>query len=84
LLRPIAQIAASLPATALFPVVLLVLIRVGGGLGIGSIALQLFGTQWHVLFNVIAEAMAIPTDLKEAARVFRFGSGERWRLLILP
>jgi NitT/TauT family transport system permease protein len=48
--QPIAQIAASVPATALFPVVLLVLIRVGGGLGVGSIVLLLLGTQWYVLF----------------------------------
>lgn len=82
--QPIVQIAASVPATALFPVVLLVLIRVGGGLGVGSIILLLLGTQWYVLFNVIAGAMAIPGDLKEAAEVFRFGRRERWQLLILP
>jgi NitT/TauT family transport system permease protein len=82
--QPIAQIAASVPATALFPVVLLVLIRVGGGPGVGSIVLLLLGTQWYVLFNVIAGAMAIPADLKEAAAVFRFGRRERWQLLILP
>jgi len=82
--QPLAQIAASVPATALFPVILLLLIRVGGGLGIGSIVLLLLGTQWYVLFNVIAGAMAIPTDLKEASRVFRFGRAERWRRLILP
>jgi len=82
--QPLAQIAASVPATALFPVVLLVLIQAGGGLGIGSILLMLLGTQWYILFNVIAGAMAIPTDLKEAARVSRLGTVDRWRLLILP
>ena len=82
--QPLAQIAASVPATALFPVVLLVLIRAGGGLGIASILLMLLGTQWYILFNVIAGAMAIPTDLKEAAAIYRFGSIDRWRLLILP
>jgi NitT/TauT family transport system permease protein len=82
--QPVAQIAASVPATALFPVVLLVLIRIGGSLGIGSIVLLLLGTQWYVLFNVIAGAMAIPSDLKETASVFRFGRRERWQLLILP
>ena len=65
--QPLAQIAASVPATALFPIVLLVLIRIGGGLGLGSIMLLLLGTQWYILFNVIAGAMAIPTDLKEAS-----------------
>jgi len=45
---------------------------------------MLLGTQWYILFNVIAGAMGLPSDLKEAARVFRFGRTERWRLLILP
>ena len=83
-LQPITQVAASVPATALFPVILLLLIRVGGGLGIGSIVLLLLGTQWYILFNVIAGASAIPSDLKEVCAVFRFGKLERWRKLILP
>ena len=82
--QPIVQIAASVPATALFPVVLLFLIGTGGGLGVAPVVLMLLGTQWYILFNVIAGAMGIPSDLKEAARVFRFGRTERWRLLILP
>ena len=72
-MQPIAQIAASVPATALFPIILLLLIRAGGGLGIGSIVLLLLGTQWYILFNVIAGASAIPTDLKEVCGVFQFG-----------
>ena len=84
LAQPLAQIAASVPATALFPVILLALVRLGGGLGIGSIALMLLGTQWYILFNVIAGAMAIPTDLKEVATLFRFSRVERWRTVILP
>ncbi len=64
--------------------VLLILIRLGGGLGLGSIVLLLLGTQWYILFNVIAGAMAIPTDLKEAASVFGLHGWERWRKLILP
>ena len=82
--QPVAQVAASVPATALFPIILLVLIRAGGGLGIGSILLLLLGTQWYILFNVIAGAIAIPTDLKEVCSVFRFGRTERWRELLLP
>jgi NitT/TauT family transport system permease protein len=82
--QPIAQVAASVPATALFPIVLLLLIRAGGGLGIGSIVLLLLGTQWYLLFNVIAGASAIPTDLKEVCDVFRLGRVERWRRLLLP
>jgi NitT/TauT family transport system permease protein len=82
--QPIAQIAASVPATALFPIVLLALIRVGGGLGIGSILLLLLGTQWYILFNVIAGASAIPTDLKEVCNVYRMSRTERWRKLYMP
>jgi NitT/TauT family transport system permease protein len=82
--QPIAQIAASVPATALFPIVLLALIRFGGGLGVGSIVLLLMGTQWYILFNVIAGASAIPTDLKEVCDVFRLSPVERWRKLLLP
>jgi NitT/TauT family transport system permease protein len=82
--QPIAQIAASVPATALFPIVLLALIHFGGGLGVGSIVLLLMGTQWYILFNVIAGASAIPTDLKEVCDVFRLSTVDRWRKLLLP
>jgi NitT/TauT family transport system permease protein len=82
--QPLAQMAASIPATALFPVILLFLIRLRGGLEIAAMLLMLLGTQWYILFNVIAGAMALPTDLKEAAHIFRFSSWDRWRYLILP
>jgi NitT/TauT family transport system permease protein len=82
--QPIAQIAASVPATALFPVILLALIRIGGGMNIGSIALMLLGTQWYILFNVIAGAMAIPSDLKEVATLFHFTTIQKWKTVILP
>jgi NitT/TauT family transport system permease protein len=82
--QPLAQIAASVPATALFPVLLIALVHAGGGLGIGSIALMLLGTQWYILFNVIAGAIAIPSDLKEVSGLFRFSNLQRWTTLILP
>ena len=82
--QPLAQIAASVPATALFPIILLALIRVGGGMGIASILLMLIGTQWYILFNVIAGAMAIPSDLREVAQLFHFSTIQRWRTVILP
>ncbi|HKV23503.1 MAG TPA: ABC transporter permease subunit [Candidatus Acidoferrum sp.] len=82
--QPLAQIAASIPATALFPVILLFVLKFPGGLELAAMLVMLLATQWYILFNVIAGAMAIPTDLKEAARVFRFGSWDRWRHLILP
>jgi NitT/TauT family transport system permease protein len=82
--QPVAQIAASVPATALFPVVLLALIRMGGGLNTGSILLMLLGTQWYILFNVIAGATAIPSEFHEVAEIFRFSRLDRWRTVILP
>ena len=82
--QPLAQMAASIPATALFPIILLFLLRLPGGLEISAMLLMLLGTQWYILFNVIAGAMAIPTDLKEAAYIFHFSSWDRWRHLILP
>jgi NitT/TauT family transport system permease protein len=82
--QPLAQIAASVPATALFPVLLLGLISLGGGLNTGSILLMLLGTQWYILFNVIAGAIAIPSEFREVAEIFRFSRLDRWRTVILP
>jgi NitT/TauT family transport system permease protein len=82
--QPLAQIAASYPATAVFPILLLALVRWGGGLGIGSIALMLLGTQWYILFNVIAGASAIPSNLKEVAALYKFSRWQRWKVVILP
>jgi len=82
--QPLVQMVASIPATILFPIILLFLLRLRGGIEIAAMLLMLLGTQWYILFNVIAGAMAIPTDLKEAAQIYRFGSWDRWRHLILP
>jgi NitT/TauT family transport system permease protein len=83
-LQPVVQVIASIPATALFPVLLIVLVKAPGGLSLPAILLMLLGTQWYILFNVIAGAMAIPSDLREASTVYRLGRRERWRTLILP
>jgi NitT/TauT family transport system permease protein len=82
--QPLAQILASVPATAFFPILLIGLVKIGGGLGIGSIALMLLGTQWYILFNVIAGAMSIPSDLREVASLYRFTRWQKWTRLILP
>jgi len=83
-LQPVVQVTASVPATALFPVVLLALLAVPGGLGIAAVLLMLMGTQWYLLFNVIAGAAAIPQDLKYTASLLGLSHWERWRTLILP
>jgi NitT/TauT family transport system permease protein len=82
--QPLVQIFASIPALAIFPALLLIFLQFPGGLNIAAVALMLLGTQWYVLFNVIAGAMAIPEDLREAAAVYNLRGWRRWRFLILP
>lgn len=83
-LQPVVQIAAAFPAPMLFPLVIAVLQWAGVSLGWGSILLMLLGTQWYILFNVIAGATAIPADLKEAARSYRLSGWHRFRTLYFP
>jgi NitT/TauT family transport system permease protein len=83
-LQPVVQIVASIPATAFFPVLLPVLVALPGGLSLAAVVLMLLGTQWYILFNVIAGAMAIPGDLKEATIIYHVTGWRRWRTLILP
>ncbi len=83
-LQPVVQTVASIPATALFPVMLLALLRVPGGLNLAAILLMLMGTQWYLLFNVIAGASAIPQDLRYTTSLLRLSPLDRWRTLILP
>jgi NitT/TauT family transport system permease protein len=84
ILQPVVQVVASFPAPMLFPAVVAVLTSLGVGLGWGSVLLMLLGTQWYVLFNVVAGATAIPADLREAARIYRMGTWQRLRTLYLP
>lgn len=83
-LLPIVQVAASVPATALFPVVLLLLLGIPGGLNVAAVLLMLLGTQWYLLFNIIAGAMAIPEDLRYTTESLGIRGLERWRSFILP
>ncbi|HYA03828.1 MAG TPA: ABC transporter permease subunit, partial [Syntrophobacteria bacterium] len=83
-LQPIVQILASVPATALFPVFLVLLIRLPGGLNIAAVLLMLMGTQWYLLFNVISGVSTIPQDLKYTSALLQLSPWERWRILILP
>ncbi len=83
-LQPVVQITASVPATALFPIVLLVMLALPGGLNLSAVLLMLMGTQWYLLFNVIAGATAIPRDLKYTTALLQLSRWQRWRTLILP
>jgi NitT/TauT family transport system permease protein len=84
MLQPVVQVVASFPAPMLFPLVIGVLKTAGVTLGWGSIVLMLLGTQWYILFNVIAGASAIPSDLREAARMYRLKRWARFWGLYLP
>lgn len=84
ILQPIVQVMASVPATGLFPILLLFVLNLNGGLNLAAILLMLMGTQWYLLFNVIAGASAIPQDLVYTAKLIQLNGWQRWRTLILP
>jgi NitT/TauT family transport system permease protein len=83
-LQPIIQIVASFPAPLIFPLLTLLLLGLKIPFGLIAIALICLGTQWYTLFNVIAGAMAIPSELREASSVYRMGRWQRWTRLYLP
>src|SRR5262249_2822953 len=74
----------SFPAPMLFPLVLLLLETFHISLSFGAVVLMMLGTQWYILFNVIAGAMSIPNEMHEAARVYRFTRAQRWKRVLLP
>jgi NitT/TauT family transport system permease protein len=84
LLQPVVQVVASFPAPMLFPLVVGVFSGLGIQLQWSSVALMLLGTQWYILFNVIAGAMAVPADLREASRSYRLTRWQRFANLYLP
>jgi NitT/TauT family transport system permease protein len=84
ILQPLVQIAASIPATALLPILLLGVLSLPAGANIAAVVLMLLGTQWYLLFNIIAGASAIPQDLKYTSDLLRLKGWKRWRTLILP
>jgi NitT/TauT family transport system permease protein len=82
--QPLAQIAASFPVNMTFPFIVAFFIATNIPIDFGSVLLMALGTQWYILFNVIAGAMAIPTDLREAASLFGLRSWKLWRTLLIP
>jgi NitT/TauT family transport system permease protein len=83
-MQPVIQLLASFPANFLFPFVILVFIDLNISLDIGGIFLMALGTQWYILFNVIAGASAVPSDLREAMDNLGVRGWTRWKRLILP
>jgi len=82
--QPLAQIAASFPVNMTFPFVVGFFIATHLPINFGSVLLMALGTQWYILFNVIAGAMAIPSDLREAATAFGLRRWRLWRTLFIP
>ncbi len=82
--QPIAQIAASFPVNMTFPFIVAFFIFARIPINLGSVFLIALGTQWYILFNVIAGSMSIPTDLKESASIFGMRGWRLWKTLIIP
>lgn len=82
--QPMVQIFASFPANFLFPFVTMFLVATGISINWGSIVLMMLGAQWYILFNVIAGAQAMPSDLREAMSNMRVGGWLWWKRFALP
>ena len=82
--QPIAQFLAAFPANLLFPVAVFLIVRFDLTPNIWLSPLMILGTQWYILFNVIAGASAFPTDFREAAAGFRIKGWRWWREVMLP
>ncbi len=83
-LQPVAQFLAAFPANVLFPFAVIAIVHWHLNIDIWLSPLMVLGTQWYILFNVIAGASAIPNDLREAAGMFRVRSWQWWRTLAIP
>jgi NitT/TauT family transport system permease protein len=84
LAQPVVQFLSSFPANFLFPFATLFFIRAGVNINLGCILLMALGAQWYILFNVIAGAMRIPTELREMTINLGLRPWRRWRALIIP
>jgi len=82
--QPVVQVLASFPANLLFPLATLVFVAWHIPLDVGAILLMALGAQWYILFNVIAGASAIPSDLREAMTNLGVSGWLRWKKFILP
>ncbi|MCL6432764.1 MAG: ABC transporter permease subunit [Leptolyngbyaceae cyanobacterium HOT.MB2.61] len=83
-LQPLVQFLASFPANFIFPFATLFFIRTNISIEWGSILLMALGAQWYILFNSIAGAQSIPTDLREMADDIGLKGWQRWKKLIIP
>ena len=82
--QPLAQFLAAFPANLFFPVFVVVIVHYQLNQDIWLTPLMVLGTQWYILFNVVAGAAAFPGDLREAASNFRVNGFLWWRKVIIP
>ncbi len=82
--QPLAQFLAAFPANLLFPPVVLFIVYFRLSPDIWLTPLMILGTQWYILFNVVAGAAAFPGDLREAASNFRVGGWLWWSKVMIP
>jgi NitT/TauT family transport system permease protein len=82
--QPVVQVLASFPANFVFPFAVAFFVAAGISLNFGGVLLMALGAQWYILFNVIAGASAIPSDLREAMRSMQVHGRLRWTKFILP
>jgi NitT/TauT family transport system permease protein len=82
--QPLAQFLAAFPANLAFPVFVVIIVHYGLSPNIWLSPLMILGTQWYILFNVIAGASAFPGDLREAAGSFHLKGWRWWVKVILP
>ena len=83
-MQPVVQLLASFPANFIFPFVVVFFLDTGISINYGSVLLMALGTQWYILFNVIAGASAVPSDLKEAMDNLGVRGWKRWQRMIIP
>ncbi len=84
IVQPIAQFLAAFPTNVLFPIVVILILKYQLNVNIWTTPLMLLGTQWYILFNIIAGTSALPEDLKQAVANFGVKGWQWWRRLILP
>jgi len=82
--QPVAQFLAAFPANVLFPIAVVAIVAWRLDPNVWLSPLMVLGTQWYILFNVIAGASAFPTDLREASTLFRLRHWQWWRHVIVP
>ena len=82
--QPAAQFFAAFPANVVFPIAVIAILTLHLDPDIWLSVLIIFGTQWYIVFNVIAGAQAFPNDLREVASNFRITGWSWWRNVIIP